>query len=109
MASVLRFLGLLPPKRQAPPTVPSDEIIPMSYFDTVSSINHLVMAWYILFNDVLDAGKLRDSLERLVSTGTWRKLGGRIRRNVSNNPLRLSSPPPNTHTHIQTSDRLEAA
>lgn len=35
------------------------------------------------FNDVLDPGELRKSFERLMQLAAWRKLGARIRMNVS--------------------------
>ena len=90
MASILRFLGILPPKRQQPPTVPTDEILPVHYFDSISGINSLVLSWTMCFTDVLDPDKVRGGLEKLLSTGAWRKLGSRTRRNVCARPHFLS-------------------
>jgi hypothetical protein len=45
-------------------------------------LNHKVLGWTMRFNDVLDADKLHASLTGLLSIGDWRKLGGRLKRNV---------------------------
>lgn len=36
-----------------------------------------------VFDDVLDAEKLRDSLEKLARHDGWNKLGARLRKDVS--------------------------
>ena len=42
-----------------------------------------VMSWTLQYDDVLDAEKLHRALARLLEIGNWRKLGGRLRLDVS--------------------------
>lgn len=55
-------------------------------------LNHKVLGWTMRFNDVLDANLLHSSLTRLLSIGDWRKLGGRLKRNVSSASPRHPTP-----------------
>lgn len=48
-----------------------------------SKLNHKVLGWTMRFDDVLDAEMLHSALTRLLGMGDWRKLGGRLRRDVS--------------------------
>ncbi|KAI0889615.1 uncharacterized protein GGS22DRAFT_182958 [Annulohypoxylon maeteangense] len=74
-------------RRTAPPTVPSDTIIPVHYWD-ISSPGRSAAIFYLLqFDDVLDAEKLKGSLRKLLGLKGWRKLGARIRINVDNGKL----------------------
>lgn len=59
-------------------------------------LNHKVLGWTMRFNDVLDADKLHSSLTRLLSIGDWRKLGGRLKRNVS---FLYATPSQHRHPH----------
>ncbi|KAJ9136939.1 Transferase family domain-containing protein [Pleurostoma richardsiae] len=74
-------MGLFSGKRAPPPRVPTDEVQPVHFFDDLDSYRGLVMCWTLVFEDVLDAEKLRDALARLLETGEWRRLGGRLRLN----------------------------
>lgn len=58
------------------------DIYPVHLMDA-AKVNHKVMGWTMRFNDVLDAEMLRSAMKTLVEVGNWRKLGGRLRRNVS--------------------------
>lgn len=68
--------------RAAPPQVPTDQVVPMLYFDDTNMTRGMIMCHTMKFHDVLDADKLHDSLSRLLNLGGWRKLGGRLRLNV---------------------------
>jgi hypothetical protein len=57
-----------------------DEVYPTTLVDNTQGPRDIVLGWIMHFNDVLDADKLHDALARLVDTGDWRKLGGRLRR-----------------------------
>ena len=61
--------------------IPDAEVYPVHALDA-PKVNHNVLGWVFRFDDALDADKLKESLCRLLETGDWRKLGGRIRRNV---------------------------
>lgn len=66
-----------------PPRVPTDTVLPASLWDN-RGIGHTWCLHYCYrFNDVLDPGELRISLERLMQLGEWRRLGARMRLNVS--------------------------
>ena len=69
-------------KPAPPPTVPTDLIIPVNYWDDDEHTNGLSFNVTFHFDDVLDATKLRVALSRLLEIGDWRKLGARLRRNV---------------------------
>ena len=71
------------PERLVPSTIETDEILPVNYFDDTSTFRDLVICWTMRFDDVLDANRLHDSLARLLEIGGWKKLGGRLRLNVS--------------------------
>ncbi|RGP72353.1 family regulatory [Fusarium longipes] len=64
----------------APERVASDEVIPLHVWDDTPLYRRVAMYNLKVFDDVLDPGKLRASLETLVSQKTWRKLGGRLRK-----------------------------
>lgn len=70
------------PQRQLP-VVEGDEIFPTGVLDDVKMYREIMLAWTYCFNDVLDANKLHTSLSKLLEIGDWRKLGGRLRLNVS--------------------------
>jgi hypothetical protein len=60
-----------------------DDVYPLHALDN----NPNWVNWVMRFNDVLDAGRLNDSLSRLLDIGDWRKLGGRIRCKVRDEQL----------------------
>jgi hypothetical protein len=72
-----------PPTPAAPATVPTDTIIPVHAWDDTALCRAAVLYDLMRFDDVLDAGRLRTSLEKLLLREGWRKLGARVRLNVS--------------------------
>lgn len=64
-------------------TVPTDTVLQVYYFDDTPLLRNSVQCLTLRFNDALDAEMLRGSLSRLLERPGWRKLGGRIRLNVS--------------------------
>lgn len=58
-----------------------DDVYPMHQQDF--NFRKLIMACTLRFDHVLDANKLHVGLARLLETGDWKKLGGRLRHNVS--------------------------
>lgn len=71
-------------KPETPPRVPGDEVVPMHYLDDQFHNRALLLDFTARFDDVLDPLKLKHAFERLLELGEWRKLGARIRLNVSN-------------------------
>lgn len=69
--------------RKAPARVPTDTVVPLRYWDDNVALKSLVVFSLSRFDEALDAGKLHSSLERLISRKGWRKLGARLRKNVS--------------------------
>lgn len=64
-------------------TVPVDRIVPFHRFDDAIGLRNSILVWTLRFDDVLDAARLRDSLNALLSIGNWKRLGGRVRKKVS--------------------------
>ncbi|RYP65406.1 hypothetical protein DL771_008330 [Monosporascus sp. 5C6A] len=62
------------------PPVPTDQVIPVHFFDDHPILRRVVLYNMLVFDDVLDVEKLRSTLENLVKRETWRKLGGRVRK-----------------------------
>jgi hypothetical protein len=60
----------------------NDEVIPARFWDANDVVHKLVMEFTYRFDDVLDAAKLKSSLERLMEIGEWRSLGARFKKNV---------------------------
>lgn len=60
-----------------------DDVLATRFFDDTSMVK-VVMRWMIRVDNVLDADKLHKSLARLLETGNWRRLGGRLRVNSAN-------------------------
>jgi hypothetical protein len=82
MEAISRLLGASP-ARSTSPAFETDDVFPVHMLDDTKSLRDIVVAWTLRFNDVLDADKLHTSLSRLLEIGDWRKVGGRLRRNVS--------------------------
>jgi hypothetical protein len=82
MEALQRLLGVTP-SRRFPPLVESDDIYPVHMLDDTKTLRSIVVTWTLCFNDVLDAQKLHASLSRLLEIGDWKKVGGRLRLNVS--------------------------
>lgn len=60
-----------------------DDLYPLHYFDDTTINRSMIMCWSMKFDDVLDPEALRDSLSQVLDMGDWRKLGGRLKVNVS--------------------------
>ncbi|KAK8078264.1 hypothetical protein PG996_004434 [Apiospora saccharicola] len=100
--SLIRSRAPLSQRRLAPTAMRSvrrlttgsvaDTIIPVNYWD--NSYTDAVTNFMLRFDHQLDAGKLRGSLERLLSRPDgWRRLGGRLRRNQAAGRLAYHVPP----------------
>ncbi|KAI1204079.1 uncharacterized protein F4807DRAFT_449024 [Annulohypoxylon truncatum] len=72
-------------RQTAPPVVPSDTVIPVHFWDNSCPGRSMVIFDLFRFDDVLDAGKLKTSLSKLLDRPGWRKLGARIRLNKNGN------------------------
>jgi hypothetical protein len=70
-------------------TATGDEVFPARFWDTNDFFKKIVMEFTYRFDDVLNAEKLRSSLERLLEIGEWRNLGARFKENVG--PVRCRS------------------
>jgi hypothetical protein len=69
-------------RKPAVEPVPSDRVLPLHFFEDSQLVQGNNMAVSIVFDDVLDPEKLRQSLEGLVKREGWERLGGRLRKNV---------------------------
>ncbi|QGA12400.1 hypothetical protein EYB26_000044 [Talaromyces marneffei] len=74
-------MGLFSSNRPAPQTVPSDCIIPLSFWDDQDYARGMSLDITLTFNDVLDPVKLRTSLKYLLEKKGWEKFGARLRKN----------------------------
>ncbi|KAK6836884.1 hypothetical protein PG987_007379 [Apiospora arundinis] len=82
MEALTAFIAGRKAKKAVLPRIPTDEVLPVFFFDDTPMLRNAIMCWTMRFNDVLDAEKLHHSLARLVSRDDgWRKLRGRIRLN----------------------------
>ncbi|KAK1993976.1 hypothetical protein LX36DRAFT_714201 [Colletotrichum falcatum] len=66
---------------KAPQRVPTDHVVPVGYFDDTTLYRTFLIYTMFVFDDALDAPKLRSALERVITRPGWNKLGARIRRN----------------------------
>jgi hypothetical protein len=48
-----------------------DEVVPFRFWDEQDVVQKIVMEFSLRFDDVLDAEKLKSSLERLLEIGEW--------------------------------------
>jgi hypothetical protein len=64
-------------------TMSDDEVVPFRFWDEQDTMRRIVMEFTYRFDDVLDAQKLKSSLERLLKIGEWRGLGARFKKSVS--------------------------
>jgi hypothetical protein len=60
----------------------ADEIIKARFWDSNNILEKIVMEFTYRFDDVLDAERLKSSLERLLEIGEWKQLGARLKKNV---------------------------
>lgn len=72
-----------------PNTVPTDEIIPLRFWDTALCMTGTVLDISLKYDDVLDITRLRGALDKLFERKDWKQLGARLRRNVSDNHIRI--------------------
>ena len=86
MAAILHLLGASSPKVTLP-RIESDDVYPVHMLDDIKTFRDLAVTWTLRFNDVLDADKLHASLSKLLEIDDWRKVGGRLRLNVSLIPV----------------------
>lgn len=70
-------------KLAKPATIPTDSIIPLHSLDDNTVHRSIVLDLTLRFDDALDSSTLRIALARLMELGNWRKLGARMRMNVS--------------------------
>lgn len=75
----------------APERVPTDTVIPLYRLDDTFPNRSLAFEFTMQFDEVLDPDKLADALWRLFEKPGWRRLGGRLRLNVSVSRDRASS------------------
>ncbi|KXH53977.1 hypothetical protein CNYM01_13644 [Colletotrichum nymphaeae SA-01] len=68
-------------KPPTPARVNTDTIVRLGREDDRAILRGMVTNYMMRFDDVLDAQKLRLSLEKLLSRHDWRKLGARLRLN----------------------------
>lgn len=62
----------------------TDIIFPIHFVDQAGIIRASIINYTFRFNDVLEPEKLHDSLVKLLRIEGWRKLGGRLRKDVRN-------------------------
>lgn len=73
-----KIFGRKPTMAQAP----SDRVMPLHFFEKSPLLQYCNVAMSLVFDDVLDPEKLRQSLEGLVQRDGWQRLGGRLRKDV---------------------------
>lgn len=69
-------------RKPSPAHIPGDRIVPLHFFEKSPLVQGNNVAVSLVFDDVLDPEKLRESLEGLVKREGWQRLGGRLRKNV---------------------------
>ncbi|TVY31987.1 Transcriptional regulator [Lachnellula subtilissima] len=62
---------------------PGDRVRPLHFFEDSLLVQGNNMAVSLVFNEVLDPDKLRQTLESLVKRPGWERLGGRLKTNAS--------------------------
>lgn len=67
------------------PNSVAPECYPVHSLDNMKG-NQCWVNWTMQFNDVLDPQKLNDALSRVLQTGDWKKLAGRLYRKVRRKP-----------------------
>jgi hypothetical protein len=76
--------NLFSKKTIAPERVPTDEVIQLCERDDIPSLRAIVLEYTMVFDDVLDAEQLSGALWKLLERPGWKKLGARLRTNVTN-------------------------
>jgi hypothetical protein len=67
-----------------------DYIYPVHLLDG-AKYQQCILTLFIRCNDILDAGKIKESLTRLLEIGDWKKLGGRFRTRDDTNSVKQSN------------------
>lgn len=75
-------MDLLFGRKPSPAHILGDRIVSLHFFENSPLVQGNNMAVSLVFDDVLDPEKLRESLEGLVKREGWQRLGGRLRKNV---------------------------
>ncbi|TID21789.1 hypothetical protein E2P81_ATG05058 [Venturia nashicola] len=94
MDSLRRILGFSPARTC--PRFENDEVYPVHMLDNSRICRNYLVFWTLRFDDVLDPEILHTSLARLLDTGSWRKVGGRLRWKEENVKLEIYVPCPFT-------------
>ncbi|RDA89017.1 hypothetical protein CP532_0680 [Ophiocordyceps camponoti-leonardi (nom. inval.)] len=58
-------------------------VVPLRFFDNTPLTRSIIVRIMFVFDDVLDPGKLHDSLRAVVERDGWRRLGARLSRDES--------------------------
>lgn len=66
-----------------PPKTPTDEVVPFHLIDGMDMYRSITLAVTFRIHDVLDTKKLYHSLCTLIESDGWKRVGGRVRKNVS--------------------------
>lgn len=69
-------------RKPAPCRDPTDRVVPLHFFENSLLVQGNNMAVSLVFDDVLEPEKLRESLEGLIKRDGWQRLGGRLVKNV---------------------------
>jgi hypothetical protein len=70
-------------KPVAPERVPTDTVIPLFDQDDNTAMRSISLEFTMKFDEVLNAEKLAGALWKLLERPGWKKLGARLRTNVS--------------------------
>ncbi|KAJ4151164.1 hypothetical protein LMH87_011879 [Akanthomyces muscarius] len=91
-----------------------DDVYPTGRIDNALTLKPMILSITLRFNDVLDASRLHAALCTLLSTGNWRRLGGRLRKPLASSPSQTlevhvpraftASRPPVAFSHEDLSD-----
>ena len=81
---MFKLLGLAKP---VPSSVSSDQssdqVLPLHWFEDGFMWKKVIVYTLLVFDDALDPEKLRDALTKLIQRDGYKKLGARLRKNVS--------------------------
>lgn len=72
-------MGLFSAKRAAPATVPTDDVTPLRFVDSLYPFS---VDFSLVFDHVMDPEILRAAAEKVLRRDGWRQLGARLRRTV---------------------------
>lgn len=72
-------------RKPAVETLPGDRVRPLHFFENNLLVQGNNMSGLAVFDEAIDPEVLREALENVVKRPGWKKLGGRLKRNVSIN------------------------